>query len=170
MREIPDIIKNKVEIIKMKELWDKKTTEEQERILIAFGINFKELENLRAKRVILLTQPLSEDGYISEEKKIEIYKKYLEGYINSDIIIKKHPREKTNYKKYLEGVEEFNSNIPSEFFYLLDIKFDVAITLFSSGLNNLEVKKRKEFFGTEDYKCLIENFGIHKRWEIRNGS
>ena len=77
--EIPELIKDKVEIINLKEKWEKLSFEEKEEILRIFDlknsdlIKWQKLEN----RILLITQPLSEDGIISEKEKIEIYKEIV---------------------------------------------------------------------------------------------
>ena len=70
--EIPASIKEKVEIIGLKKLWDEKTIEERNKILNFFDINLEKLKRIKSKKYLLLIQPLSEDGTLSEKEKIEL--------------------------------------------------------------------------------------------------
>ena len=155
---IPEEIKNKVEIINLKELWNKKTEEEKEEILDIFGFNNSIIERLKNKKEVLYTQPLSEDAVITEEEKIEIYTKVIKNYKKETLVIKQHPREKTDYKKIFPDIEILNQSFPAELFNLLGIKFEKAITLFSTAAlsnKNIEV----DFYGTEVHPKILKRFG-----------
>lgn len=136
---------------------------DKEEILRVFKISSKSFENLKVEKnkVLLLTQPLSEDKIITEKEKIDIYREILLKENGKNIYIKAHPREKTNYK---EVFKEFNINIiensfPIEICLLLDIKFEKVITLFSTGALSFKGKSEVEFIGTEKYPKLYEKFG-----------
>ena len=160
---IPDLIKNKVKIINISDEWEKLSKKDKEEILRVFKISSKSFENLKVEKnkVLLLTQPLSEDKIITEKEKIDIYREILLKENEKNIYIKAHPREKTNYK---EVFKEFNINIiensfPIEICLLLDIKFEKVITLFSTGALSFKGKSEVEFIGTEKYPKLYEKFG-----------
>lgn len=160
---IPDLIKNKVKIINISDEWEKLSKKDKEEILGVFKISSKSFENLKAEenKVLLLTQPLSEDKIITKKEKIDIYREILLKENGKNIYIKAHPREKTNYK---EVFKEFNINIiensfPIEICLLLDIEFEKIITLFSTGALSFKGKSEVEFIGTEKYPKLYEKFG-----------
>lgn len=155
---IPEEIKDKVEIINLKELWNKKSKVEKEEILSIFGFNNEIINNLKGKNKILYTQPLSEDGVISEEEKIELYRQIIKNYDEKELIIKKHPREKTDYKTIFDKVEVLNQSFPAELFDLLDIKFKKAITIFSTAAL-LDKEIEIDFYGTEIHPKLVKKFG-----------
>ncbi|WP_300619707.1 glycosyltransferase family 52 [uncultured Fusobacterium sp.] len=159
---IPDLINNKVKIINISDEWEKLSKKDKEEILRVFKISSKSFENLKVEKnkVLLLTQPLSEDKIITEKEKINIYREILLKENGKNIYIKAHPREKTNYK---EVFKEFNINIiensfPIEICLLLDIKFEKVITLFSTGALSFKGKSEVEFIGTEKYPKLYEKF------------
>lgn len=110
-----------------------------------------EMKKLKANVIVILTQPLSEDGYISEAEKIKRYEEIIEMFYKKfDIIIKRHPREKTIYN--FEGVLEFDGSFPSELFTLLEIRFSKAIGICTSAIDFLDAKEK---FNTD------ENFFKH---------
>lgn len=164
---IPKEIKDKVEIINLKELWNKKSETEKEEILAIFGFNDEIINNLKGKNKVLYTQPLSEDRVILEEEKIKLYKKIIKNYNEEELVIKKHPREKTDYKIVFPKVEVLDQSFPAELFNLLEIKFEKAITIFSTAaLSDKEIKI--DFYGTEIHPKLMERFGSMENVMKRN--
>lgn len=156
---IPKTIEDKVNIIDLRLLWEKKSNEEQKEILNIFNITDEIIRSLKNKKVILLTQPISELGLISEEEKIEIYKKCLAKYNQKDIIIKMHPRESTNYKKYFSNITVLDTSFPSELIMLLEIKINKVITLFSAGALTFGKDIEVEWLGTNVHPKLYKHYG-----------
>lgn len=163
--EIPDLIKDKVEIINLKEKWKQLSFKEQEEILRIFDlrnsdlIKWQKLEN----RILLITQPLSEDGIISEKEKIEIYKEIVEKNRSENIMIKPHPREKTNYKNIFPNIELIEGKFPLEILMLLGINFKEVITIFSTAALNFKGITNVNFIGTENNEHLKEKVGEIKK-------
>lgn len=162
---IPEIIKPKVELINLENRWKKLSKEKQKKILEIFNINLNEIKNLEnsKNKILLLTQPLSEDEIIDEKEKINMYKKILKEREIKEIFIKEHPREETNY---IFEFDDIKVNIISKEFpieillLLLDIKFDKVITIFSTAALNFKEKSEIEFIGTKKYPKLKEKIGI----------
>lgn len=110
---------------------------------------------------LIITQPLSEDGILkSEEQKIKIYKDIILKYCSNDkVVLKTHPREKTNYSHY------FNCDIITEIFPLEimnfeNLKFNKIITVSSSSINLITNADEKIFLGwqfLENYKKEVKN-------------
>ncbi len=163
--EIPEIIKNKVEIVNLKEKWQQLSFQEQEEILKIFDlknsdlIKWQKLEN----RILLITQPLSEDGIISEKEKIEIYKEIVEKNKSENIMIKPHPREKTNYKNIFPNIELIEGKFPLEILMLLGINFKEVTTIFSTAALNFKGITNVNFIGTENNEHLKEKVGEIKK-------
>lgn len=160
---ISDLIKNKVKIINISDEWEKLSKKDKEEILGVFKISSKSFENLKVEKnkVLLLTQPLSEDKIITEKEKIDIYREILLKENGKNIYIKAHPREKTNYKGIFKefNIKIIENSFPIEICLLLDIKFEKVITLFSTGALSFKGKSEVEFIGTEKYPKLYEKFG-----------
>lgn len=156
---IPKEIAHKVEIINLKELWDKKSLEEQNEILdiFSFDLNIKEI--IKDRDIILFTQPLSEDGVITEEEKIEIYSKIVKKYPQDRLIVKTHPREKTNYKEIFKDNLVLDNPFPFEILNLLDVKFNKAVTIFSTAALGLGKDVAVDFYGTEVNDKILARFG-----------
>ncbi len=118
--------------------------EQLKRVFLPEGIKW----DLDGNKLLLITQPISEDGYISEPYKIKLYQKVL-GQYGKDytVYIKPHPREKTDYTQYIDATI-IPANFPLELMnYFEELEFEKGITIFSTALNNLDKIKDKVFLG-----------------------
>lgn len=162
--ETPEIMKNKAEIIDIREKWKKISLEEKEEILNIFGLSIEKfiiLEKLENK-ILIITQPLSEDGALTEEEKIELYRNILKKYSDDNIIIKTHPREKTDYKQYFSKALIINEKFPLEIVALLNINFKEVVTIFSTAAFHFKGISNVKIEGTEKIGKLKKRFGETK--------
>lgn len=167
-KEIPKGLEKKVEIINLKELWNKKSEEEKKIILDIFNFNDKIREKITKNIIMLFTQPLSEDNMISEEEKIEIYSKILAKYNNQTVMIKPHPREKTDYSRYFPNCYVMEEKYPVEILELVGINIKKAVTVFSSAVFGLGKNIEIDFYGTEIHPKLLNIFGSQDNIIKRN--
>ncbi|WP_010520037.1 exopolysaccharide biosynthesis protein [Croceivirga radicis] len=116
------------------------------------------------KKVLVLTQPISEDNIVaSEAVKIKIYKDLIDKIPKEyQIIIKTHPREKTDYSLHFNTALVLPKLFPIE---LLDLKdnfeFEKGYTLFSTALENLKRIKERHYMGI-DYLDYFASKAIKK--------
>lgn len=155
---LPEVIQNRAIFIDLKEIWARKTQSEQNRILSFFNFDMNNIKKLSAKKYILFTQPLSEDGIVTEGEKIDIYRDVLSKYNLDCLVIKPHPREKTDYEKVFKNVYVFKDNVPSEILDIVGVKFERVITLFSTAAFQYD-KDIVDFYGTEVHPKLYKRFG-----------
>ncbi len=160
VKDIPKEIESKVDIIDLKYLWDKKSIDEKEYILKLFDIDRDFLKDLTSRDTILLTQPISEDLLCTEDEKIEIYSKIIKEYGAKNLIIKVHPREQTNYRKYFQDALIIYKPFPSELFMLLNIKFKRAVTLFSTAVYSFGKDTKVVWKGTTVHPSLVKTRGV----------
>ena len=166
--KIPASIKEKVEIVGLKKLWNEKTIEERNKILNFFDINLEKLKRIKSKKYLLLTQPLSEDGTLSEKEKIEIYSEILSNYDLKDVVIKVHPREKLNYRNIFPEVEILDEYFPVELFKIFNIEPKKVITIFSSAVFGIAKRENIDFYGTEINEKILKKFGSMEHIMVRN--
>lgn len=165
---IPKEIEHKVELINLKELWNKKSFEEKEEILDIFSFDKNIEEKIKGRDIILFTQPLSEDDVITEEEKINIYKEIVKKYPKEKLIIKTHPREKTNYKERFKDYLVLDNPFPFEILNLLEVKFSKGVTLFSTAALSLGEDVEVDFYGTEVHPKIFNRFGSCDNLKKRN--
>jgi len=159
LAKIPKNIQKKVEVVDLKQLWSRKTKDEQKKIICYFGLNDELLDILKTKNIVLLTQPISEDGLVTESEKIDIYRSIIAKYDEEDIVIKPHPREKTDYSKYLKDILVFDSPVPFELFGFMGLKIEKVITLFSTAALNLDIDVEVDWLGTYNHPKLEKRIG-----------
>lgn len=102
------------------------------------------------KKVLLITQPLSEDGHMNEAQKIKLYNTMLEPFANDyTVFVKGHPRELTDYRGRLNhDFTMIPQGFPLEMFDLLKgIHFEVGLTVSSSSLANIKCVDKKIVVG-----------------------
>lgn len=153
--EIHESIINKVQYFELIESWINLSKPQKKDINDIFL--YESNEQLDAETIIL-TQPLSEYGFISEENKIDIYSDIIKKYSSQKLIIRKHPREVTDYCKYFPELIVNESKIPIELLMLNSPKIKKAITVFSSSIFNLPCQE-KIFLGTTFNPLLLSKFG-----------
>lgn len=156
----PFDIKEKVKKLDLRKKWENLKKEDKENIINIFGLENLNKEEYEGK-IILLTQPLSEQKLISEEEKLQIYSKIIENYSEKEIVIKVHPREKTNYSKYFK-CQILSNKFPIEILELENIRFKKAITLYSTAINSFNYEIEKEILGTEISENLKKSRGVIK--------
>lgn len=158
IKPIPEAIKDKVEIVRFGEIWKHLEADYKEYICSVFNICTSDIEFFVGKDNILFTQPLSEDAILPEDEKVRIYKKIIDE-IPGKVVIKTHPREKTNYYVLFPECDVFSAPIPLELLSLVGVQFNNVYTLFSSAVFNLPYKANIHWLGSYDNKYLKEKYG-----------
>jgi hypothetical protein len=143
-RKYPNHLQNKVKYLDVNTYFEKLTDSQKEKIVSLF-LPEKDLHLLRSidssKSIVILSQPLSEDGLCSEDEKISSYRKLVDKYrTNFNIVLKKHPRERTNYN--FDDVLELDGEFPSEVFTMLNFEFEKALGICTSAINLIRAKER----------------------------
>ena len=112
-----------------------------------------------SNNALLLTQPISEDKVIKDEKvKLEIYADMISQIPGKyNIILKTHPRETTDYSAHYKDIIVLPALFPIEILGLKEgFYFDQGYTLFSTALSNLEIVKERFFMG----KNYLDKFTV----------
>ena len=156
--EIPNELKKKVIKLDIKKLFNSLTNEEKEKLFNIFSLKLDILNKIENK-ILLLTQPLSEDGVMIENEKIGLYKDVQKKF-KGNFVIKSHPREQTDYQKYFPDVYILPQNFPAELFLFIDAKLSEVVTIFSTAALNLKGSYKISFLGTRNYPKLLERFGV----------
>lgn len=149
----------KIEVLNIKKRWQELSILEQEKIIDIFlGDDFSR-ELLNKCKFILFTQPLSEDNIVSEQEKVELYKKIIEKYDTNFLYIKPHPREKTKYDKIFPNIKVLKKSFPVELLVLMELPIEKVITIFSTGVCIFLDKCEIDFYGTEINDKFFKKFG-----------
>lgn len=107
---------------------------------------------------IIYTQPLSEDGYITEEEKIKYYQEIVQYYSKyGRPIVKLHPRDLTNYQFDMD-ITVMPAYFPSELLKLLHVRFLYAVGICTSAVATTDAEYRLN---------INENFLKDKKFKLK---
>lgn len=154
--DTPNQIIDKVSLINISTRWGNLTPVQKRDFIELFSSeSYKPLS-----KVVIFTQPFSEDGMMSEVEKIDIYKivyeHYCRIYNKADICIKSHPREETNYSLYFD-CSFIKSKIPGQIMILID-RPDVLATIYSS-VGFVKGDVQTHVWGTSFNELLLKKVG-----------
>lgn len=134
----PTYLQPKLVHMSLFDLWNEIDESARNTVLKTFVSDetYKKLENLTNVGIVY-TQPLSEDGYISEEEKIRTYREICLYYSKyGQILLKPHPRDTSEYS--FEGIEVIDRLWPSEVLSLFGIKFIFSIGICTSAVTGTD--------------------------------
>lgn len=155
--QLDERLRHKGTRLELRQMQDNLSARDNQRILNVF-MNGETVQLNDQKKILIITQPLSEDNFVTEQYKVSLYDKMIEEHAhNHEVYIKPHPRELTNYQEKLHRpFIEIPRNFPLEMFDLMEnIRFDKGITIFSSGIGNLRCVAQKIHLGREHIKELL---------------
>lgn len=140
-KNIPAALMSKYEYINLKSKWNELTEKHKQMAFTTFKVDESAFSKYRLTSSIIFTQPFSEEGFMSEKEKIQMYKKIIDKHYVKNIIIKPHPRETTEYS--FEGLNSFQlpSHVPSQFLSFFDFHFEKAITINSTAIYGISANE-----------------------------
>ena len=141
---IPNEIKSKTEIVSLNEKWGR-LDDEVKKYIASIFISPKDTALItslkKEEAVLIITQPLNQDGIISETRKFELYNNSLEPLNINEVYVKKHPRDTSNYSSF--GWKEIGfDDTPIELLILLGLDFKKVITYNSTAIFRFTEEKR----------------------------
>ncbi len=128
--------------VRLLDLWETIDFATRNNILTLFVSEklLKELKNSSFAGIVY-TQPLSEDGFISEKEKVQLYRELCKYYSKyGSLLLKPHPRDTTTYE--IEDVKVIDRLWPSEIIQFIGIKFHFAIGICTSAVNGTDADIR----------------------------
>lgn len=146
----------KVEVRSFDDMWNHSNSEKRLFINNVFGVSKKMLCECSKSKCILLTEAFSEEGVLSEKEKIDLYKNIINRIGRNDIIIKPHPREKTDYRTYFPNNVVLNITAPMQLLTLNGIRFDAAYSIYSTALFDFSYHIKVCCIGTEVHPKLYK--------------
>ena len=105
-------------------------------IIEIFGLTDFVSEKSFSETVILLTQPLFQDGFLlTAESQVDLYRKVLTSYPGRKVFFKIHPSDDLDYSSLVgKKIVVLSGSFPVEIFKCLNVEFSESVTLFSSSL------------------------------------
>ena len=118
-------------------MWNELDYEEKNQILDIFNMNNINID-FKENTALILTQPLFQDGLMTLERELNIYKEIMEKLSDYKILIKPHPRDKKDYKKIFPDAEIIDSSFPIELLNLIDINPSIVSSIYTAALLNFK--------------------------------
>jgi hypothetical protein len=156
--DVPWIAGKTKQFVSLDEVWHGMPEQKKRSITDIYDISEADVAILSKKTHIILTQPFSIDGFISEQEQIKIYGDIIEQYELTCLVVKPHPRDRVDYTKYFPGIYVFDKIVPMQLLTLLGIRFKKAITIFSSSFGSFPYTLEKEWVGSAVHPALYERY------------
>ena len=123
-----------LEVVSMQELWDKSYSAKRAFIMKFFALSPEDVDAMRGRDVILVDQPLADDGLITRDEQAEMLRKIIADYGASRILLKTHYRSTMNYRELFPDVYVWDKFTPMELLTLCGVKFNTAVTVNSTAV------------------------------------
>lgn len=127
----------KVAAIDFFSLWQGKSAAEQTAILDVLDVEAAQFNAITDDYNILFTQPWSESANYDyeESQKIAGYRQLIEslGFDESQLVIKPHPREATDYSTHFPKATVLKASFPSELMPILNVRVNKVVSLNSTA-------------------------------------
>lgn len=163
---IPEALAGRAEVIDIRRLWEQRSAEEKQEITGLFLPGGTDALLSSGREVILMTQPFSEDGLITESEKISIYKALAIGYEEKKLIIKSHPRERTDYSVCFPDAMIIGGFCPMELLVLTGLKVKTAISFNSTASHQFGESVEKVELGKEAFERLRDHKDAQEIMEL----
>lgn len=149
--KIPNEIKEISHIINMQELWDGKSEDAKKRILEAYRFPLDRLRELmiEEKRDCVLFTGNYYAWWTSEAEQIAAYREIISHYGAQRVIIKPHPCDELDYKKYFPDCEVISGQFPAELIQLTGLPIAKNISISSTCSYHLFPKEKVDTY--EEY-------------------
>ena len=135
------------------------TEEDKARITnVFFDVNKLDLNN-NEKKVLVLTQPLFEDGIVpTQEIQQRVYQSIRERYANNGYLVyfKPHPRDMFPYQDVFASNAVIDKNAPAEVMEYLGVQFDEAVSINSTAVNSISFAKNKVMLGIDYLNAFVQ--------------
>ena len=148
----PDVVGNvkseKIKYFNAKDLWEKCPQSDKQLIANIFQVSGDDLAKASSRPVLLVTQPMAEDSMMSEADKIKIYRGIVSNYGAENVILKPHPREKTDWTKIFPGMPVIPRQIPMELLSKM-AKLERVATFFSTAAFGTLPDDKVDFYSAD---------------------
>lgn len=150
-------VRHKGKKLPLQEMQANLTLQQQQMIMNIF-MDGQSFDVTTTNNMLIITQPLSEDRFVTESYKVKLYQDILDTYGKGyHVYIKSHPRELTDYAHTLTG--DFTclpGSFPLELFdFIKGVQFKLGVTIFSSALENINCIAEKITLGKSYVKELL---------------
>lgn len=128
-------------------MWDNASKSKRDFILKVFNLTIKTGDSSN-QHYMFLTQPLVDDGILTESEYVETLKRIFNNYDQRQIIIKKHPRDTVDYRVYFSDIHVYPDNVNLELLFLTGLQIKKAIAICTTSVNTLPGNVEIDWYGS----------------------
>lgn len=143
--------------VNIEELWNKSS--QQKRILIKNIFGCKDINRYSDKPVVFFSQPIIDDAHFSQEEFVSLLSPYFQKFGTRNILVKLHPRDTFDYKRYFPEVETLYTKAPQQLLSLMGFRFSTAITICSSAVSSVDKDCEVIWIGAECDSRIVKAYG-----------
>ena len=145
----------------LESLYDKSSGIKQQFIMNLFDIDAEIINSLNHYPNLFFSQPLMKDCGMKEEEYVEVLKKIFSHYPEESIVIKTHPRDEFDYKKYFPKVTMFSKVINSQLLYIMGVRPQKIITIASTAIEGFPESIKCDYYGTSIHPKIEKYLGVN---------
>lgn len=143
----------------LQSMWENASDAKKNLVMKVFDVSDDDIARLNGKKFMFLTQPMLKDRILDEDEYVEILKAIFSKYDHSQLLLKLHPRDNFDYKRYFPDVEIYDKNVGMQLLILLGADVSRAITICSSSVNAFPETVEVDWFGVDVHPKVKEYFG-----------
>ncbi len=155
---IPEKLKDKAEIIDIKQLWESKSQHFKEWLLGVYDINPTAVEAMKSRSKIVIVQVLERHG-VPKDIVVEIYKNMVKGVDPKELVIKPHPASDIDFQIHFPEAYVLREKIPMEILTLIGCEFTDAYTVCSTAVFSMPSTTKIHFSGTSVHPLVEKALG-----------
>lgn len=164
LAEIPKCYADKnLDVVSMPELWAKSDPAKKAFIMKFFELSPEDVEAMKERDVILVDQPLADDGLITRDEQAEMLRKIIADYGASRVLLKTHYRSTMNYRELFPDVYVWDKLTPMELLTLCGVKFSQAVTVNSTAVLSFPEDMRIEWLAKDMESKYFGHFSPESR-------
>lgn len=148
-----------VYIASLQEMWDAATENKRSFVRRVFNVSEEDIALLNGRKVMFLTQPLILDCHLTEEEYVAILREVFAHYDLAQVILKLHPRDNFDYKRYFPDILVYNKAVNMQLLVLLGANVERAVTICSSSVNAFPNNVEVDWFGPAIHPKLSAFYG-----------
>jgi len=155
----PVLLNKQAYVNSFQELWQESSDSKKRFILDLFDVNDEDTQMLKDKSIMFLTQPLVQDNMLTEQEYVSLLQSVFSGYDASQIVIKTHPRDRFDYRRYFPEIAVYDKKINIQLLLLSDVHIQRAVTICSSSINAFPNDVEADWFGSQVHPAIQQYYG-----------
>jgi len=140
-------------------LYENSSNKKQVLLKNMFGISDADIEFLKSRPNLFFSQPMIKDCGLTSAEYVEVLNRIFSHYTPHSIMIKAHPRDTFDYKKYFPDVELFSKPVNSQLLNIFGLRPRRMFTICSSAIEGFPESIECDYYGAQLHPKMEHFFG-----------